>query len=329
MAEDQPFQQQPEQPPVNPEEVAQAAALENGVPDPTVIEVQTDQSGDAADENEGRWDPGKAATLAAALKEEGSFDRDLEEHEDFKKKASADDYLDSYHPVKGKKNEVDYVKSEIQALENLEHKDEFTEERIVRQRQRLDRKESELAATREAVGKHTEESLRKSSERVAKVADQVLSPFEELYDLNPEAFANMPTSEFMAVAKELKEIDRATREKSEYLAEVEGYVTEVDELIAEGKELTTSAVYEVFNRLADIAWGKPDGPDSGYNEFCEAEEKQYFDPIFEGSFDKTPREKMNGVKAMYQNYASRIKEGRDAARAQREQLIAKYTPKSE
>ncbi|MDQ5972339.1 MAG: hypothetical protein QG553_498 [Patescibacteria group bacterium] len=318
---------QEEQPIVNPDEVAQAAALEDRAPEPTSINIQTDDS-EPRPEDEGRWDPDKAATLAAVLKEDEHFGRELDKHVQFKSALDTGEYENADKFVSKSQDTTDALKDEIEALEGvINDPDASSQDKEQAERAAENRRgsitfhEREIQGRKKEVRAEGQEKLTDSREQVTALSDRTLNSFEELYDLNPGVFATMPTSEFMEIGRKLSAAESKLRvwdaELRDTLAD---YIAKA---IEDKKQLPFIGLLNDFDNVHDtlISNAEKLGSEDDMSEELKA--------IYEDTFDKTGREVMNEVKALADKYTARIEQERAAAQAARDEIINKYTPASD
>lgn len=287
-------------------------------------------SAEPTEGDDGRWDHQKAKTLATVVKEDGGPGNPPRVYERLGDDdlPTVDNAQTTYHSL---------LHDEIQNLRFLAEKDkslkrglEDAKSKSQPEREKdlqgvIEENEDQLRAAEQALEEARNKEIQKRNERIKKEVDHVLSPFEELYDANPDRFAGMPTSEFMAIGRELSEIDYFLEAEEENLDDIEAANKDIGGYIEEERELSSQWVKNHFDGLVDSVWDWGKGRGVEYKEFRDGEKEREFDPIYEGSFDKTPREKMDAIKAMSDRYIAKIREKRDATQTKRDELIAKYT----
>ena len=317
-----------EQPIINPEEVAQAASLENHAAKPTAIEVQTDDVAQVPDIDEGRWDHDKAETLATVLKEDQQFDEKLDDHIQLKGAVESGEYEDQDPTVRYEQKRIDESKEKINELEEVianpdtdSLRKKQAERSLENRRESLAYSEEDLSIAKPAARAEGQEKVKEKRDAITELSDKKLTPFEELYDLNPEAFATMPTSEFMDVARKFSDANAKLE-----LWEAALTHTLADDIAKAIEEKQTMTFREARDSFAGVYRNLVTNADSVR---IDDDPTEAIGAIFEDSFDKTPREVMTEVKTLADKYTARLKEHRDAARAKRDEIINTYKPDSD
>ena len=143
---------------------------------------------------------------------------------------------------------------------------------------------------------------------------QNLSPHEELYESNPDAYANMPTHEFMERAKEFVQLDSL----------IEGFAFAVESFAAEqkkfheaidAKQMATPEMLRDFTLSAE--------QDLGLNEAeLDALDKRIA-AAGEDDFDKSNLDKMQAYKAIIDEYVETAKTRLVETQQRRNEMLGK------
>lgn len=320
----------------------QPQALDQPVPEQQIPVIDGDTEGvhldlqtntEPTEGDDGRWDHQKAETLAAVVKEDGGFDEMIEAQEAQNDRLPSVDTARTTDDRGGLYDEVENLRFHAERDENL--KERLKGERLKPQSDReeyfqeaIEENQGQLRAAEQALEEGRNKKIQEGHERIKKEVDRTLSPFEELYDTNPDRFASMPTSEFMALGRELSGIDKQFEEMNPWFDKFVRGAQTIDKCIEAKQRFPLGFVEDHFGNLGGVMedaglLGKDEEQQTTYDEL----EREY-DSIFEGSFDKTPREQANALKAMTDKYIAKIQEKRDAMKAQRDELIGRYAPDS-
>lgn len=319
----------------------QPQALDQAVPEqqtPVIdgntegVHLDLEASTESAEgDNGGRWDHQKAETLAAVVKEDGSFDESVEAQETYNDQLPTVDTARTTDDNNGLYDEVQNLRFLAEKDEGLKSSLEDAKSKAQPEREKdlqgmIEENEGELRVAEQALEEARNKKIQEGHERIKKEVDRTLSPFEELYDTNPDRFASMPTSEFMALGRELSGIDEWFEELNPEFNDLVRGAQTIDKCIEAKQSFPSNFVDKHFTDLAsalEMAGLAGKDKEIGHDEL----EREY-DSIFEGWFDKTPRERANALKAMTDKYITMVREKRDAMKAQRNELIGRYAPDS-
>ncbi len=274
----------------------------------------------SVDQNNGpdtRWDHDKAETMAAALKEDGSFDDVIKQRDAVKQDVNSKEYLDRHTDV-----ESDNLRIAQQEVANLsEHHDDYTQAF----RKKTLEEDQEMYDTA-VVETHAlgEGAIERSRQKVDKVVDEVLSPYQELYDMNPAAFKEMRTEEFMVIAYDLAEISSKLEANERDLKIIEGYNDTIKDAIEGGRLVNGQLIADLSAIIEDcLDIYTPHMTDSAY-----AQVRKKFNAENANSFDKTPRQIMEGYMRVAGEYTSQFKAKKLADEQRKKEFLDKYKPEA-
>ena len=167
----------------------------------------------------------------------------------------------------------------------------------------------------EKIQSRIEQYPQRSLERINRSIDMMLELPSQLYDVNPDLFADMPTEEFIKAVKEFDELSWEVESVQEQLA----IAIELDKSLArnieEEKALTESVIKDW---LADI-WTED-----------EAEENlKKFDAVQEPAWEKSPKEIMTGYKGVSRQIVEELKQKLEKAKQKEEVFLTNYRPNQE
>jgi len=292
-----------------PEQLAQ-------VPEDNLGEQPTDSPNDEAD----LWDHQKAKTLAAVAKVEGTLDAQSERHQELKLSLPDPDNVFErdrrmLHPWAGKYRQsierndwaIQQLKDFIPTSDNPEAERELLEIKYEHSAQ-------ELQISRETLEQVRAREIEKSRERIEQDVDTVLSPFEELYNANPERFANMPTSEFMEIGQELVKIKMRIARMESGARRQQFYEENIDQYF-ESKTLVPA--YNVEQMTRDYMHLL------ALNDEAKKSTIAGVEAIYEDFFDKSPHQMMDSIKEKAAEFTAKFQEERDAAQAELDEFLAK------
>lgn len=290
----------------------------------------------AADEDDGAqsWDMAKAETMAAIQKADGTLDKDLNKIESFKDDnkrakellaAGAEADIDSFNNVIWDPD-LSRSRDKLQiAKQSVERSRESgSAEKVEEAEHKLEQAQSEYQARAndfmERLDDEEKDLLKATKE------DTVLSTFEDLYDLNPELFAEMPTSKFMDIAKNFKNlvvnealVRRDWREVERVRNRIEDMTEAQIGLSPDSRGGVSS--YAISNVMAG-------GAGRAHSTEALQDVRSRFDEAYSGSFDKSPRQINEAVLALIKEYAAESKARLDAAAKKITDFKDQYKPKS-
>jgi hypothetical protein len=257
-------------------------------------------------EDEGKydksWDPVKAETMASVLKEEGSFDHVIEDHE-----------LAKHRVEQGGPPNRPRLKDIESLVDAQEDVNRFAGPPPEKQARALEKAEATLRGVDEANANY----LSDSAENIETTVGTVLSPFEELYDTNPTLFAKMPTEEFMEIAKNLNHISREADSLGVLVDRMQSFETKIAKGLEKAQPLSGDD-REVL--IATVANGT--GMSQDKKNMAELGDK--FDAAALPSFEKSPRQVLESYKALVGEYQAQIKARKAEADEKRQAFLDKY-----
>lgn len=161
--------------------------------------------------------------------------------------------------------------------------------------------------------------LMANADVITMLCDKQLSPYSELYDANPDKFADMPTTEFIDTAQELVALcelkDRLNLRMSPLESELSSLVSAIAaEELHQDPNLGASFADFAKGALSELAADAESRQGIAYwiDEGLSA--------VYEGSYDKTPREIQIALKEFFESALSMIK-SRVSAIEQKQQEI--------
>lgn len=253
-----------------------------------------------------RWDHDKAETMAAVLKEDGTFDDVIESKDITEEYVNSKEYVDN-----NTERESRWLK---EAQEIVSHPSPYMdgEKRLAGAQDAYDT----AVAKTQAMG---QDSIEKARKIVDKAADEVLSPYQELYDRNPAVFAEMSTKEFMAIAKEFAEASGRIERDKEYSRSLKWFNDEISKAIEQKK----SVRWEV---IASFSRAITESLDMSPGDWTDVRDK--FEAEIDERFDKTPRQIMEAYVRIGQEYTSQFEAKKLADEQRSKELLDKYGPET-
>lgn len=332
-----------EQQPVASETQATAGELGGAAVEATQIPVQDGENA-TTDTGSTQWDEAKASTVGMATREAG-YSRDV--HDPFQNKhlewargrmsmMDSDAQITWGGDVQEKARNTEALR---QRVEDYKERDEEVPEYTKRT---LEHAEAELDQAKTKERKELEESLKDDTSEREEAIAKLERPFEELYDLAPETFANMPTSEFMEVTKQLITLKRKLNYENQGLHTAQHISEELRESFLErrrglrwdstgsigGSSIYKGDVSAVIEEIQD-ALLMPGFKDNEEYDRITHEVDDKYRAVFEGSFDKTPRQIVEGVIELTDGYAQQIAGKVQEALRQKNEFLKKYGVKTE
>lgn len=251
-------------------------------------------------EDEGRWDKQKAETMAGVI-QQGEGGHLL------KRMQWSMDNLDSI------KNDPNYVDDQTQRL-----RDSY--QRSVDRGDYYDKRDTlqELEAHERNKQLFYEKQLVHRSQELTAEVNNNLYAFEELYDSNPVRFAQMPTQEFMGVAREYISLIEDVALSVALGASMQEQIEDFQAVFENGIDqhnVTGDESVRVFGRyLADaLNWDKKQ---------LEAFNEQ-LDVINQDSFNKAPRQMAEERLKIVKNNLEAVRKARDELVAKQAQMLGK------
>ncbi|MGH7156909.1 MAG: hypothetical protein ACREGG_02260 [Candidatus Saccharimonadales bacterium] len=171
------------------------------------------------------------------------------------------------------------------------------------------------------------------------VIEKLTSPFEELYDLNPELFAQMPTPEFIEVYKEQRDIDEKIGRREKCLGELVEAETALKAML-ENRELITwddkdpdrpqDIYHSIPPDLRDIIYGVSGGIREDYTDDKIVEVLRKYESEFrDNNFGKSPQQIMEGYIRLTNEYLDQIRSLLAETESRKKEFMAKYQKSSE
>jgi hypothetical protein len=151
---------------------------------------------------------------------------------------------------------------------------------------------------------------RKAQDRI----DSITAPYEDLYDTNPDAFANMPTKEFIEVAQPLAEAAREVEFYKDGLSDLEFY----KDKIGKGLDSRQPVDYGFMRDCVSAA--------TVFLPLPKEQTSERLKDIFEESFDKTPRQTMQAYQDLVNKYLGMLENGKSTAEKLRQEILDSHRP---
>lgn len=334
--------------------------------EPTKIDVQDSEP---VPSNDTRWDETKALTVGMAAKEsdtmDSSFRRQITGLLDNDEMPMDDRAFDNEEITEQRvrQNHYDLVRNLRDAkyyIRDLEKKgQEVPEEAREELRQAQEAYDAVVPESRNVTNEYIEQSIT-ARERVI---EKLNSSFEELYEINPELFAKMPTAEFIETRKELLNLEHEISNSSEGIGNLATILDKLQVMIDEKRRISfgnTGFYYQgpdVTSRTiiatVGVALGSLDkdtrnvkkmrqnddlyeysdaydikSDDEDYKDFYDIRHK-YIDEIHEDEFDKSPRQLMEDYKRVTTEYLEQVRTKLEEAERRKQEFMAKYAKNSE
>lgn len=255
-----------------------------------------------------RWDHDKAETMAGVLKQDGRFDASIESKDLAEEYVNSNEYVDD----NTKRESRELKEAQETASNSSSYEGDYGKKRLAEAQDDYD---SAVAETH-VMG---QKGIERSRQKVDKVVDEVLSPYQELYDMNPATFGEMPTKEFMVVAKELAEISRKIKDNEAYSNKIEWWNRQIKDAF-EKKRIVDWNIIDALEQ--EIGMGL-EIDDDAYDEVSKKFEAEVSD-----SFDKTPRQIMEGYMRVSEEYTSQFAAKMLADEQRKKELLDKYGPEA-
>ena len=271
----------------------------------------------AVEENGGtdtRWDHDKAETMAAVLKADGTFDKQIDSREGVKQEVDSKEYLDHNTEEEGDRLRM----MQERASEPMDERSSYSTTQAERETY-LDEAQKEYNTAVAKTHDLGEEAIERSRQRVENKVDEVLSPYRELYDMNPAAFAEMPTKEFMIVASELAEINGEIENNEDNSKKIEWWNHQIKNAFEE-KHIVNYNIIDALEKAISDSLGMDDNT---YDEMLKKFEAETSD-----WFDKTPRQIMEGYMRVSGEYTSQFEAKQLADQQRKQDFLDKYKPET-
>lgn len=280
---------------------ATAPALETEAAD--TDEGGTDTTEDH-DNHDSLWDKQKAETLGAVLQESGQIDRHQRSMEDHTRKWTSP-----------------------QGAQQLQHEIGRTGRRLEERRRHYgedtsDYAQADIAAAQREHDQAVERARDNGAGAIAEArrdnhinANIALMPYEELYDSNSSAFATMPTSEFMAVAKEFDDATAEARITQETLEEYDSLRGDLVKSLEKGEHIGNWTARSIEDTI---------GLSVNADSDAEREIGDKFKAIHEEWFELSPRQRTEKYAALLDEYRVKVQERADADKQARQAILDRY-----
>lgn len=281
-----------------------------------------------------RWDEDKARTLASAIKNDTVLNGLVEHHAEIFSPDGGQLVKSDYSDAEASSEAVDASKKRLEELENSEFEPDSrfpTKEAAIKDAKHWAAiNEYKLDANLE-LGAAT---LERDREQVHKNTMRRLSPFEELYDVNPAKFADMPTSEFVVLGGELAGYTHALN----LIARANGNIDSIKADIT--KDTTEQAPDSLLERYGDdgeeieniaACIGAAEGmSEEDEEKFANLAEEQFAE-IFssENRFNKSPKQLLEDYDAFVNTYRDRAAAAKTKIQAQYQEILDRFKPESQ
>ena len=294
-----------------------------------------------ADTEDTRWNEDKARTVGMATREAG-YSRG--EHDPFDDTKSLEwargrlSMMDSDEQITwggDVQDKAQKLEKQKQVVENYKARGEEVPEDQQHWLEH-DQVEYDQAKTRERerLGEDLEDETGEREEAIAKLE----RPFEELYDLAPDTFANMPTSEFMEVTREFTSLEKKLKLENRSLWTAEQISTVLKEHLEKKQglhwdsHLRRNSFYSgnvavMVDEIQDAL--RIGGVTSEEYERIAQEVEDKYKAVFAGSFDKTPKQIVESALELTDGYAQQIAGKVQEALRQKQEFLKKHGIKTE
>jgi hypothetical protein len=184
----------------------------------------------------------------------------------------------------------------------------------------------------EAVGRGERAEYGKGhgKEIVDRIVERDLSPFEELYDVNPELFANMPTSQFIDLARGLEKIDKELHSPDREIADMGTWDDKLQRCLDDEQGLSGwdwDNIDKLFTRtLSTYSWRLRE---RGETETADSERRaldKAYKEVGADSFNKSTRQQLESLKQVVSDLRTKMGSLADLPRRQRAEFLDKYRP---
>ena len=267
-----------------------------------------------------RWDHDKAETMAAVLKEDSVLKKDSESNHSY----SFDDAVER----RDKQLDVldkDYV-DEMTEGEKTQLRHAHEDQSKIDQGYDESQLKRHLAETQEKYDKavawaleHKQSIIEGGRRELDVTVDQILSPYQELYDMNPAVFAQMPTSEFMGITNEFLEINIKIKENESDSKKIEWW---------------SGQIKDAFEKRGIVNWNIIDALEKEIGMSLEMDDDSYdemsrkFEAEASDSFDKTPRQIMEGYMRVGEEYTSQFETKKLADEQRKIDFLDEHKPET-
>jgi hypothetical protein len=255
------------------------------------------------DDDNGPWSLQKAQTMAAVMQETPELRGEVDWHTYEVDKAAAQAGEDAEHRI----NAAEAKRAELQEMANIRAVDiardpevaqEYADEALKR-----DTRVIELHANQAA---SIEAARQKAKEKSFEKVDRDLSRAEVVYELNPKLFAEMKTSDFMAVCKEctglLDAYYAADGLNTDLDMVLESVTEKVDQKLPLTPEGVSADLWDLQKLLEAsverVDWAKLGIDGDKLKDATEGSAKVLVSEVFANAYDSTPRQVAEGYQAI-------------------------------
>ncbi len=272
-------------------------------------------------EADGRWDHDKAEAMAAVLTEsdEDQGSKGLSIKEKFIDNPK-ETLLENVHSLSSHElYQAGLALKQAQRTSDEAHSRANTDEYFKKE------SDSRLEDAQERFDTITENNPEVNAE-VQKLVMASLDTAEELYGINPEKFANMPTKDFMELVKALKQKNQHVKLDEVFSGEVNrGYYKqkkyELESMLTDRRPMDVGSIKDLALSL--------DGIHFDYEEDWSDEHKEKgakYREIIDSLFDKSPKQVIEELVAIAGKHASEADRRRQVAIEDRQAFLDQFKP---
>lgn len=311
-----------------------------------------------------RWDEDKARTVGMAAKEsdkmDSSFRRQITgvlDRDDFPYDHRAFDN-EELTGARVRINHYDLIQDLNNAeyqIRNLEEKgQEVPEELRAKLRLAQEAYDAVVPESRNVTSEFIEQAVRAREG----VIEKLTYSFEELYEMNPELFAKMPTAEFIEARKELLGIEHDINNSSEGLENITTILDKLQKMIDEKRKIKFGGAGYYYTgpdvdsrtiiTTVGVALGSLDKDTPGVEKIPQNDGLYEYDRTFDATpdypddidlydirhkyieevhgdeFEKTPRQIMEDYKKITTEYLEQVRTKLEEAERRKQEFMAKY-----
>jgi len=243
----------------------------------------------------GGWDIAKAETMASVLRESPGFIEDSDK---------------------------------LLSLKIEDQEDRATQDRLKEEAERHRATGEEIPSDLSSRIDELGDSIRERQEkiRIAKFetdwrAEFATDTYQELYDINPSMFADMPTSEFMKIAQEYQvQVLIPLAEQESLVSNVQKCIDEIEQCLEQKRGVPIATIDRGISFALKAA---------GIGSVPEVSEfKDKFSKVYEGSTDKTIGEIMEEQIALFKDSFELAETRTQRERERLSSFLRKYQPKN-
>jgi len=274
-----------------------------------VSEEAASEPDEPAPEDDTRWDHDKAETLATALKDSGIYDERMNQRKERIDYVNSDEFIENNTRKERENLEVaeDRVQNETPGTNRMDY---WSGKR--------DETKNELDEAVTGARESGEKSLANQLENINEEFKNELTPYEELYDLNSDHFANMPTGEFMKIAEQYRGIGTELSNKEYYRDNSIKADENIKEIYARKESVNWRGAQEVADSMS--------GALSANSELHKEIRDKYMATI-EDDFDKSPRQIMDAILDLDKEYLAQVNASIASTQKEKEDFLNQFRPK--